>query len=240
VSEEVVIEPRFRGPPESANGGYTCGLVARFVEGPATVTLRSPPPLSRRLRIEPAGDEVLLLDDDTVVAQARAGHVDMRLPDPVSFEEAQLASSRYPWREGHPYPTCFVCGPRREPGDGLRIFPGPVEGRTMYASPWIPERSLANDDGSVGDEFVWGALDWPSGIVTDLFGEVGLILLGRLTVDIRRPPTAGSRYVVQAWPTDRDGRKLNTASALFSDEGELYASARAVWIELRPASEADS
>jgi hypothetical protein len=45
-----------------------------------------------------------------------------------------------------------------------------------------------------------------------------------------------STTVVQAWPTSRDGRKLHTASALFSAEGELCAVARAVWIELVPAA----
>ena len=44
--------------------------------------------------------------------------------------------------------------------------------------------------------------------------------------------TAGDQYVVQAWPTSRDGRKLNTASALFSSDGKLCAVASAVWIEV--------
>ena len=26
----------------------------------------------------------------------------------------------------HPFPTCFSCGVGRDPGDGLRIFPGRV------------------------------------------------------------------------------------------------------------------
>ena len=30
----------------------------------------------------------------------------------------------------HPLPTCFVCGPARAKGDGLRIFAGPL-GRTL-------------------------------------------------------------------------------------------------------------
>jgi hypothetical protein len=179
---------------------------------------------------------VLLAGDDAVIAQAGPGSVDTELPEPVSLEHAQRAASRYPWREGHPYPTCFVCGPQREPGDGLGIFPGPVEGRSVYAAPWVPDSSLATPDGNVRDEFVWAALDCPSGIVTDLFGDVGLILLGRLTVDILGPLMAGSRYVVQAWTLDRDGRKLHTASALFSDQGRVCASARAVWIEVRPSS----
>src|SRR2546430_6225723 len=44
---DIVIEPRFRGPPDSANGGYTCAMAAQFIDVPAQVTLRTPPPLGR-------------------------------------------------------------------------------------------------------------------------------------------------------------------------------------------------
>ncbi len=77
-----------------------------------------------------------------------------------------------------------------------------------------------------------GALDCPGGIVTDRFGEVGLILFGRLAVDLREPVKAGLPPIVQAWPIGRDGRKLNTATALFTADGGLRAVARVVWIEL--------
>jgi hypothetical protein len=39
-------------------------------------------------------------------------------------------------------------------------------------------------------------------------------------------------YVLTAWPVARDGRKLHTCSALFSERGDLHAVARAVWIEV--------
>ena len=41
----LVIDDRYNGPPASANGGYACGRIAAFVDGPARVTLRKPPPL---------------------------------------------------------------------------------------------------------------------------------------------------------------------------------------------------
>src|SRR5215218_4317713 len=49
---EIVIDRRFRGPDQSGNGGYTCGLVAGAMDGPAAVTLRLPPPLEVPLRVE--------------------------------------------------------------------------------------------------------------------------------------------------------------------------------------------
>jgi len=52
VKTQVKIDSRFCGPPNSGNGGYTCGIVAKLVEGPAEVILRRPPPLNRILNIE--------------------------------------------------------------------------------------------------------------------------------------------------------------------------------------------
>jgi len=229
---EVVIDDRFCGPAESANGGYACAMVARSMLGTAEVTLRVPPPLGRPLRVESREAGVALLDGDVLVAEARPSAVGVDVPACVSLDEAKRAAARYPWRDRHPYPTCFVCGPQRDAGDGLRIFPGPIDNGSLYAAPWLPEVSLADSDGNVRAEFVWAALDCPGGIVTDLFGEVGLILLGRLAVDIREPVKAGLPHLVQAWPIGRDGRKLNTATALFTADGRLCAVARAVWIEL--------
>jgi hypothetical protein len=232
----VVIDPRFNGPPDSANGGYACAMAAQFIDGPAEVTLRAPPPLGRPLSVSRSDHGVVhLLDEGAPVVEAHAAAVDRDVPEPVSVEEARQAAGRYEWLEDHPYPSCFVCGPEREVGDGLRIFPGPVEDRDVYAATWVPDGSLGDATGHVRPELVWAALDCPSGIVTNLFGEVGLILLGRLAADLVRPADVGRTQVVLAWPVGRDGRKLDTGSALFSEDGELNAVARARWIELPPS-----
>ncbi len=83
-----------------------------------------------------------LVDGGPGVAQARPATVDVDVPNPVSVVEAERGGARYPWRHRHPYPTCFVCGPQRVAGDGLCIFPGPVEGRSLFAAPWTPDRTL--------------------------------------------------------------------------------------------------
>lgn len=234
---EVTIERRFRGPEQSGNGGYSCALLAARIDGPAEVTLKAPPPIDRPLTLTADAEGVVSLrDGDDLVAIARPATVDRRVPTPVSSAEALRAGERYEWTEEvHPYPACFVCGPTRDDGDGLRIFPGPVEGRELYAAPWTPDASLADEEGIVRPEFVWAALDCPSGIVTDLFGDVGRILLGRLAADLVEPLEAGTPYVVTAWPIARDGRKLDTGSALHTADGELCAVARARWIEVGPA-----
>lgn len=237
MSGQLFIDERFCGPPGSANGGYTCGLLAASIDGPAEVTLRAPPPLDEPMIVERQGAGVTLRDSDgSLVAEARPSQVEVDPPRAITIDDAQRAASGYPWRGRHPYPTCFVCGPDRDPNDGLEIFPGPVDGEPMFAAPWTPEADLADDRGVVADEFVWAALDCPSGIVTDQFGDVGQILLGRLAADLMRPVIAEQPHIVEAWTVKRDARKLHTASALFSPEGELCACAKALWIEVSSPS----
>ena len=232
---EVIIAERFCGPSDSANGGYTCGLIASFIEGPAQVTLRKPPPLDRPLTVQLSPDsKVGLLDRDELIAEGVAAAVDHEVPAPLTLLEARLGAERYEWaRPGdHPYPNCFVCGPSRSERDGMRIFPGPVSGRDLYGAPWRPDDSLIDLRGQVRPEFVWAALDCPSGLVTNTFKPAGRILLGRLAVDLLRAVPGDGEYALASWTIGRSARKMSTGSALFSAEGELHAVARAVWIEV--------
>ena len=123
----VRIPARFRGPKGSANGGYACGLVARALgAGAAEVTLRSPPPLETDLCVTREDDTVSVRDGDTLVAEGRALELELDPPAPVHPGAAAAASrAGYErWAARHPFPFCLVCGPEREPGDGLRLFPG--------------------------------------------------------------------------------------------------------------------
>src|SRR2546421_403113 len=129
----MIIARRFRGPPDSGNGGYSSGLLGTQLEGPAEVTLRVPPPLDTELRVVRDGAGARLMAGETLVAEAVPAVVDLEPPAPVSFDEAVEASRGYPWFTTHPYPSCFVCGPKRDPGDALRIWPGAVKGRTISA-----------------------------------------------------------------------------------------------------------
>ena len=61
--EYLEIAERFCGPPNSGNGGYVCGLLAKHLTGTVTVRLKAPPPLKTKLRRtvprrEPATREV--------------------------------------------------------------------------------------------------------------------------------------------------------------------------------------
>ena len=228
-----MIDPRFRGPAESANGGYASGLVAGFLAGAAEVTLRRPPPLARALRVGKGDEVVEVFDDGEVVAEARPAEVQLAAPDPVAFAVAEQASRDYPGFREHAYPSCFVCGPQRDSRDGLRIFAGPVPGKAVFASPWIPDESLADESGRVAAEFVWAALDCPGAIAVGQ-SERGEWLLGQLAARVDSVPSVGDRCVVVSWPLGRDGRKGYAGTAVFSEDGRLHALARATWIEPHP------
>jgi len=158
------------------------------------------------------------------------GSSDLDHPPPASYEQAEQASAGYAGFHRHAFPTCFVCGPERAPGDGLRIFAGPLDGREAVAAPWIPSVDLADGYGIVRPEFLWAALDCPGAFAVG-FGERDALLLGRLAAGIRAPVRSGERYVVLGWPLGEDGRKRYAGTALFTDTGELCGLARATWIE---------
>jgi hypothetical protein len=140
----------------------------------------------------------------------------------------------FAWRDDHPYPTCFVCGPRRSPGDGLCIYTGPVAGRAIVAAPFVPDASLGDDAGVVRPEIVWATLDCPSWFGFLAFQPFdGLVLLGRLAARIDARPAVGDRCIAVGWFVGREGRKIRCGSALYADHGALLAVGQATWIALK-------
>lgn len=233
MPESITIAPRFSGPRASGHGGYVCGVVAGLLSGPAEVTLRRPPPLGRPLPVRRLDDGgVELRDGEVVVAHGTPAIVEPEVPEPVTLDQAVAAARAYHGFRQHTFPTCFACGPDRAEGDGLRIFPGVVPGRGLVAAPWVPDVSLADDTGRVRAEFVWAALDCPSGWAVILLTTEGSFLLGRLGVRSLGPVGAGERCVVVGWPGPGEGRKWAAGAALLSERGEVRAVASALWIRL--------
>lgn len=228
----VTVGARFNGPPTSGNGGYVCGLLGTRIGGPAQVTLWVPPPLETPLSLEWEDAVLVLRDGDTVVAEAEATTVDVQPPALVTLADAERAAQGYRGFEHHLFPTCFVCGPDRAPGDGLRLFPGPVEGTTVSATSWTPPADLADAGGRVRPEVVWAALDCPS-----YFGGVAghPAVLGRLAVDLRAPVRQGQPHVVLGWPRGSERRKHYAAAAITTADGDVLAVSAATWIEPRGA-----
>jgi post-segregation antitoxin (ccd killing protein) len=227
----VIISSRFCGPADSGNGGYSCGVVASILDGVAEVTLRRPPPLDRPIALVRTGEGVQAMADGELVAEARPAELNLEAPPAPSLQEAIEASKRFLWRENHLYPRCFVCGPKRAPGDGLCIYPGAVEGREVAAAPFTPDATLCDAEGRLRPEMAWAALDCPSWFGFHCFNHFdGVVLLGRLAARIDALPRIGDRCISVGWSLGREGRKIHCAAALYAEGGPLLAMSRATWI----------
>ncbi len=224
----LVIPSRFRGPVDSGNGGYTCGVIAQLVDGDAEVTLRAPPPLDHPLEVRDDAGVVTVYDGATLVAQAISVEWDIEVPEAPTLDEAAAAAARYAGLQRHAFPECFVCGTGRP--DGLKIFAGPVEGRDLVACPWTPDRSLASEGGALAPELVWSALDCPGAWAEERHLEDTPVVLGRMAARILGPVRIGETYVAAGWPVGREGRKLHAGTALFDREGATVGYARQTWI----------
>ncbi|MDY0066064.1 MAG: hypothetical protein RBS02_06755 [Steroidobacteraceae bacterium] len=230
----VRIDARFNGPPDSANGGYAAGLIAGVIGEALQVRLMRPVPLQRELQIrEDEANRWAVLDGEHLVAIATPTLVTTQAPPAIAYIEALGVSRHFVGFAQHAFPTCFVCGPARSAGDGLRIFPGAVPGAGVVAAPWLPDRSLDDGRGKVRPEFIWAALDCPGYFASPAPAPA---LLGELAVHVDRPVHVDEPCVIVGWPITVEGRKHRVGSALFDEDGERCALAVATWIGLRDVS----
>jgi len=233
--EIITIANRFCGPAESGNGGYSAGMLANHSDRSVRVRLRQPPPLGTALVVRhlPEG-RLELRQNDKVIAEAEPFQFSLEVPEPPAYVDALAASRNYGGFRQHAFPTCFVCGPQRARGDGLRIFAGPLAGGERVAAPWIPDESLCAGDGKVRAEFIWASLDCPG--YSAAVGDQRVMVLGQIAARIDRRVHAAESCVLVGWRISQEGRKHIVGTALYDDGGEACARAIATWIE--PSSRA--
>jgi hypothetical protein len=162
----------------------------------------------------------------------------------VSPDEARAAGPSFAGLTSHPFPTCFSCGTGREPGDGLRIFPGrvadaPAEDgeppRPRVAATWTPDKTVAEDYHSYTAEqplaslpVTWAALDCIGGWAGDL--DDRLMVLARMTARLDSLPVIGEEHVLVGMGRGQEGRKTWTSSTMYDADGRVVASAEHLWI----------
>ncbi|MDG4823076.1 hypothetical protein O7635_14570 [Asanoa sp. WMMD1127] len=214
----MIIPSRFNGPPGTGNGGWSAGTFAALVGagGVPEVTLVKPPPLDTPLT---AGDGEVVDPAGQVVAAVRAVPQFEVVAPAVSLAAATDAAGRYAGFADHPFPTCYVCGPER--ADGLRIFPGPVDG--VVAAPFTAPAEVTT-------ETVWAALDCPGG--WSVLSPGRAYVLGRMAAVVSALPAPGSESVAVGMLAGVEGRRAAVHTALYTPDGELVAHARATWVAI--------
>ncbi len=232
-TRSVTIARRFNGPPDSGNGGYVCGAFAVAAGEDLRVRLHLPPPLELAMTLGPgeAAGSLVLRDGARTVASGMPAQLSLDVPQAPPYVQAVWASQHYVGFKQHPFPDCFVCGPHRRRGDGLRIFPGLLDSG-IVAGPWIPADDLDGGDGKVAVEFHWAALDCP-GYVAIVGDAPRRLLLGEMQAHVDRRVHVGEPCTVIGWALGADGRKHHSGTAIFDEDGELCARARATWIEVK-------
>lgn len=241
--EPLVLPERFNGPPGSAHGGYACGRFAAAggldQRAGVAVTLLRPPPLGVALSVRADGARRSVWHGTDLVAgiaAARPAEVPAGPTTEVLPGEVPAAEGVSPAEDAgrHPFADCFVCGPRRAEGDGLRLFPRAVPGRPgTVAVAWTPAAEFCDDAGLVRAEFLWAVLDCPGGW-TVLGPDSGVFVLNRFTAAIGSRPPAGSRLVITGRLERLAGRTAAVTTAVHHD-GAPVARARARWTAVDPA-----
>ncbi|HEY3731146.1 MAG TPA: hypothetical protein VGL28_07785 [Steroidobacteraceae bacterium] len=228
----ITVDARFCGPPGCANGGYFAGLLARHAPGLVRVRIEKPVPLDVPLEVRSEADGALeLLHQGSTLARAQPAAFELSVPQPPDYLQALDASRHYIGFSHHAFPKCFVCGPERARGDGLRVFAGALSGHEQVAGAWVPDVSLSAGDGKVRPEFMSAALDCPGYFAARSDGVP--MLLGEFSVHVDRCVHIDEPCIVIGWRIEVSGRKYQVGTALFDYDGDLCARARALWIEPR-------
>jgi hypothetical protein len=229
----LTVDGRFCGPPGYANGGYLAGLMAQHTTERVRIRLHRPIPLNTDLQLRPLQDGGLeLLLGDATLARATPVEFKLDVPTPPTYLQALEASRHFVGFATHPAPRCFVCGTERARGDGLRLFAGRVNAGSALnsvAAPWSADDSLSDGEGKVRAVFISSALDCPGAFAARNDGTP--MLLGEFTAHIDRCVHVEEPCVIIGWRISVSGRKYEVGTALFDEDGELCARARAVWIE---------
>lgn len=239
MTDEWIVSSRFRGPPNSANGGYCAGYMAERLGGSGTVRLKAPVPLEEPLRFERENgadgvrERLRRVSDGSEIAEAWPATLADTAPPLPDAEHLQRLTDAFERPDGNPYAHCFGCGEQREPDDAIRVLAGQLPGSGLSGAIWRARDEFADDDGLLAPRYVWTALDCTSGLAA-LHLDRSPIITGTMQARLDAPVRTGADYAVLAWPIAKDGRKITTGSAIYGLNGALKAIGRVTWITIQP------
>lgn len=245
---KLTIAARFRGPPESGNGGYVSGAVAEMliergrlpVDTAVEVTLRAPIPLDKPMDTSLSDADIFSVNDaDILIAQASATDLVLEVPDAPTYSQALAARPQSAsfqkninplliGRTGF-HPICFCCGADLAPDEGLHVYAAAGEDYAGVAAAWRPASTFADAAGYLPAAVVWAALDCP-GQFAYLASGIRTGMLGRMTARLLKPVKAEQNFVVTGWCIEVERSKHFAGTAIFDEAGELCGFSKQVWI----------
>ncbi|MBL4584710.1 MAG: hypothetical protein JKX83_08845 [Pseudomonadales bacterium] len=246
--EQLTIASQYCGPPDSANGGYVAGVLAKPLRAASNasgrgiqVRLMAPPPLEQALELFETHSEqgelgMLLRCGDTDLAVGSLVDGLTAPPTAPTIKQAEQAMGNFDGSD-HPFPGCFVCGPARNQSDALCIYPGSVgpSDKPMVASTWQVAADYCDDNEILKTQVLCAALDCPSSFgILEIPGnkEMEPMVLASFTFMLNGDLKAGEQAIAIGWAESRKGRKAFGGSAIYNSAGQCVAQAQALWISL--------
>jgi hypothetical protein len=227
----IVIDERFQGFSDTALGGYVagpacCGVLRAARDQPAWDRAHGPSPWGRAA-VTGLGRPQRGRNHTRGRRSRRAGGCRSRRRWPSRKRRRRPERTRGSTSTSS---GLFLLwsgqGIRRRTADLPRTGPGRDR---LVAAPWIPDSSLAGDDGRVRPEFVWAALDCPqlwSLIVGSPQDSTERVVTAAMATRIDGAVMPGRPHVVMAWPMDRVGWSLFAGGAVATTHGEVIAVSR--------------
>ena len=233
--EQVTIPDRYNGPPNSGNGGYVAGILAKYLSTSISqIKLFSPPPLNAALNIIKNDVKVSLYHDSKLIAEGTPSSLDLQVPYIPTQVEAKECSVRYPGFERHAFPRCYVCGPDRAIHDGLRLFTGVSLDKRYVAAPFDTYDQLYDNEDKLKTEQIYAALDCPGAYAISQIDEEKIMVLGQITVEVIEPILKEEKLIVVGWYMGKERKKNYSGTAIVTTKGIVKAKANATWIEINP------
>ncbi|HNJ34224.1 MAG TPA: hypothetical protein PK881_08260 [Leptospiraceae bacterium] len=243
------IASRYSGPPRTGNGGYVCGVCAGLAYSQLgeqkqdsftfEVRYKSPVPVDLDVSLLSKDNLCVLesIDGKTTYAEGQSSKpVSTVLPAVVTLEQARYATLQSIPEKEHAFPDCYVCGPARKVGDGLRILPGPVaEHSGMAAAVWNVLPDAMSSSGDLSVPILWAALDCPGYFAYHFShgGAMQVAVLAKMKCTVVRRRTESDQLVVIGWMKRKKGPLVEVSTALL-DGSEILAIADGTWMQ--PAS----
>lgn len=225
--KKITIERRHQGPFAVANGGYVAGILGDALGGaPSSVRIHRPIPVDTPIFVYRRGQTAFIRHDGQTVATAELVDGDIPttpfvpVPDVLNGAELNLDLGKFA--------GCFVCGQSAPDGLGVDTR-GLPDGR--YAAVWKPGESRHITGSRVPAVFLRSALDCPGGLAVANASKTAAVT-GTLTSSIEFLPETDATLVVVGEATGAEGRKLGAVSTIYTESGDLVATASAIWIAI--------